>query len=105
MDLEVERNSFRGARRGAPNLLGEAMAEEDKLREELVALIRASARAITQGLIEQAQKGGPMAAKFLFEFAGLWPPPPAGGEGEPSLVRLLFERLDGELPGSREAVG
>jgi hypothetical protein len=78
--------------------------EADALREGLVAQIRKSAPQITDGLIEQATKGGPMAAKFLFEFAGLWPAPAAEGQGEASLVRLLFQHLDGE-PGEGEIVG
>ena len=59
---------------------------------------------ITDGLIESA-KGNYLAAKFLFEFMGIFPPPPEADpkeKREESLTEVLLKRLDLWKDGDKE---
>jgi len=61
----------------------------DKIRERAVQII--------DGLIQKAEEGGAVQAKFLFDFAGLSNSPPPAKTGE-SLLELMRRELDLEEP-------
>jgi len=59
--------------------------------------IRKHAAAIIAGLIEKAEEGGAVQAKFLFDFAGISASPPAEEQGE-SLLDIMRRELALEEP-------
>jgi len=66
---------------------------ESHLGEE----IRKHAARILKGLIEKAEEGGAVQAKFLFDFAGLSASPAPVKKGE-SLLELMRRELELEEP-------
>jgi hypothetical protein len=61
-----------------------------------VAAVFGSLGEIVDAMIKQAMGGSHLHARLLFDFAGISASslPPQGGAEEPSLTRLLMEKLD-----------
>lgn len=64
-----------------------------RARENVSDLVRKSAGAIANGLIEAAKSGQLAQAKYLFEVAGVYPAPEKARSGKDSVVYKLLERL------------
>ena len=78
-----------------PTAAGEPPAPEQATRKAVAAVFRAL-DGIVKVMIDRAMEGSHLHAKLLFEFAGISAaslPPEAGAE-QPSLTRLLMEKLD-----------
>jgi hypothetical protein len=68
-----------------------------QLEADLRERIRKHAAGIINGLIQKAEEGGAVQAKFLFDFAGLSASPPPEKKGE-SLLELMRRELELEEP-------
>jgi len=74
--------------------------------QDAVQAVERAALTIVKALIQQAQGGSYLHARFLFEFAGLAPAAAGPAEGE-SLASLLLRQLreDAQQPPSSAAAG
>jgi hypothetical protein len=68
-----------------------------QVHEQIAAIVRAEAEEIAQALIERAIHGDPAAARYLFEFARIFPTADetnAEAKEEDSLAKTLMHRLN-----------
>jgi hypothetical protein len=75
----------------------EKLNDAAQVHEQIAATIKGAASAIAQGLIDRAVGGDPAAAKYLFEFARIFPTTDetnAGTKEEDSLAKTLMHRLN-----------
>ena len=68
-----------------------------ELERRLGEQVRKRAATIIDGLIQKAEEGGAVQAKFLFDFAGLSASPPVEKQGE-SLLDIMRRELELEPP-------
>jgi hypothetical protein len=64
-----------------------------EVRQEAVAAMCPEVRAIAEGLAALAKEGNCQAAKLVFEFLGIFPPPAEEDDGDDSLARYLLRQL------------
>lgn len=64
-----------------------------EVRRQAVAAMCPEVKAIAEALTELAKEGNCQAAKLVFEFLGIFPPPQEEDEGDDSLARYLLRQL------------
>jgi hypothetical protein len=64
-----------------------------EVRKRAVVVMCPAVRDIAKALTELAKKGNCQAAKLVFEFLGIFPPPQAEEEGDDTLARYLLRQL------------
>ncbi len=70
-----------------------------EVHKDISGMVKADAREITSAVIAQAKNGELAPAKYLFEMAGVYPPPTDGSQATPEedcLAKTLLDRLGPE---------
>jgi hypothetical protein len=82
-------------RKEAKKVAGKTKAEPKmrEVRKRAVAVMCPAVRDIAKALTGLAKKGNCQAAKLVFEFLGIFPPPQAEEESDDTLARYLLRQL------------
>ena len=82
-------------RKEAKKAAGKKNAEPKmrEVRRKAVAVMCPKVKDIAEALVDLAMEGNCQAAKLVFEFLGIFPPPQEEDEGDDSLARYLLRQL------------
>ena len=84
---EARKNKKRG------RIKAESEPTLKEVRQQAVAVLSPEVKAIAEGLAALAKEGNCQAAKLVFEFLGIFPPPAEEDDNDDSLARYLLRQL------------